>query len=281
LKYFHVDVFASAPLGGNGLCVLLPEKPLESGLMLKIAREFNQFESVFIFPQNGGGVYPARIFTTEEELPFAGHPVLGGAAVLHRVFGKGREQTEIAIGLAGRILRIESVREKDIYAETMNQGAPLFLGAADRSRIADLAQALGLGKENIDENLPAEVVSTGLPYLLVPVREGIGRARIAGEGFTDFLAEFGARFVYVFDPQTLECRTWDNTGRVEDVATGSAAGSLCAYLVRHGLKKEGEIIRISQGRYDGRPCQIEGRVMNGETSIRGKVTHFASGTVHM
>ena len=277
MKYFQVDVFASAPLSGNGLAVLLPEKPLKSGDMLGIAREFYQFESVFIFPRNKEGAFPARIFTVTEELPFAGHPALGAAAVLHRVIFSEKERADISLALSGRLVKIESLFTGGPYRETMNQGEAAFLGRADGRYVKAAAEAIGLEEKDLDAKLPLEVVSTGLPYLLVPVRDGIGRARIAGDRFEEFLAAFGARFVYVFDPDTLECRTWDNTGRTEDVATGSAAGPLCAYLVRHGLKKEGEIIPISQGRFAGRPSRIEGWVQDGKAFVRGGVAFFAAG----
>lgn len=277
MKYYHVDVFSSAPLGGNGLAVLFPQKPLPSGDMQRIAREFNQFESVFILPPNKEGAYPSRIFTVSEELPFAGHPVLGAAAALHREYFTKQDRARIALDLSGRIIHIESVRENRGYTETMNQGAPVFCGAVDGRHAADIARSLGLAAGDIDTELPLEVVSTGLPYLFVPVRRGIGRSGIATQVFEEFLASFGAKFVYVFDPDSLECRTWDNSGKTEDVATGSAAGPLCAYLVRHGLKKEGEIIRISQGKYAGRPSLIEGWIKKGEAFISGSVAFFAAG----
>jgi trans-2,3-dihydro-3-hydroxyanthranilate isomerase len=172
---------------------------------------------------------------------------------------------------------IQSARENGGYTETMDQGAARFMGAVDRRHAGAIAVSLGLFAEDIDTGLPLEVASTGLPYLLVPLKEGIGRAKISMDGFGDFLASFGAKFVYAFDPKTLECRTWDNESRVEDVATGSAAGPLCAYLVRCGVKKDGELIRLRQGGFAGRPSLIEGWVDKGEVFIRGRVAFFAAG----
>jgi predicted PhzF superfamily epimerase YddE/YHI9 len=89
------------------------------------------------------------------------------------------------------------------------------------------------------------------------------------------------KFVYLFHPETLECRTWDNRGKVEDAATGSAAGPLCAYLVKNGFRQAGEVIRLHQGRYVNRPSIIEGWVSpNGEVSIRGDVSFFAMGEIY-
>ncbi len=277
MKYFHVDVFSPVPLAGNGLCVLIAKKEIEAETMRKAAREFNQFETVFLFPQNGEGAYPARIFTVEEELPFAGHPVLGAAAALHRLFYAGRQEAEITLDLSGRAVRVLSAQSGGVYTETMDQGAAKFLGGPEKSRTEEIARRIGLKKEDIHPALPLEVVSTGLAYLLVPLRSGIGRARITGGAFESFLASMGAKFVYVFDPDTLQCRTWDNEGRVEDVATGSAAGPLCAYLVRHGRKDADEKIRLIQGEYAGRKSSIEGWVTGGTVKVRGAVAFFAEG----
>jgi len=99
------------------------------------------------------------------------------------------------------------------------------------------------------------------------------------------LSKLEAKFVYVFDPKTLECRTWDNRGMVEDIATGSAAGPLCAYLVKNGYKKVNEIINIHQGKFVNRPSIIQGWVSQASTSqdvfIRGNVAFFASGEIEI
>jgi trans-2,3-dihydro-3-hydroxyanthranilate isomerase len=279
LKYYHVDVFTSRPMSGNGLTVVFPKESPDAGAMLRIAQELRQFETAFVFPQSGGGAYPVRIFTMQEELPFAGHPVLGAAAVIHRVFYPSKTEAAVHIDLSGRSLTVESVSSDGLYIETMNQGVPEFLGAPSRELYEAVARAVGLSLEDLDPGFPMEVVSTGLKYLLVPVRNHLENARIAGSGFESFLGALGAKFVYLFDPKTLECRTWDNSGAVEDVATGSAAGPLCAYLVRRGVKKEGEIIRLSQGRYLSRPSVIEGWVQDGKVCIRGSVAFFASGEI--
>lgn len=94
------------------------------------------------------------------------------------------------------------------------------------------AGALGLGGDDL-HGLPMQVVSTGLPYLIVPVSTGLDRARIVAGDFEERLASVGAKFV--FDPEQREGRTWDNAGAIEDVATGSAAGPAAAFLVAHGL----------------------------------------------
>ncbi len=285
MDYFHVDVFSSAPMKGNGLTVVFPKQPVSDAEMLQITREFKQFETIFIGGIDESGAFPVRIFTVDEELQFAGHPILGAAAVVHNRFYAAQKEIEIHFNLSGRRVKIESVCTDFGYQVVMNQGAPTFIARVDKAYYQAIAQALSLSPDMIDTALPVEVVSTGLPYLLVPLVNGLCDAKIAIKDFEGFLAGFGAKFVYVFDAQTLECRTWDNLGLTEDVATGSAAGPLCAYLVKNGLKNAGEIIRLKQGRYTGRPSILEGWVSGSdgtaEVFIRGDVSFFASGSIRL
>lgn len=255
MHYFHVDVFSERPLAGNGLTAVFPDREIESATLLEITREFRQFETSFIYPVCDG-VFPVRIFTVDEELPFAGHPMLGSAAMIHhRCFGDA-VRAEISIALGERVVQLESARSSldgsagsVRYSVTMNQGSPEFIARVDSSHAFAVAESLGLSGGDIDDRFTLEVVSTGLPYLLVPLKSGLDRARISRSDFESFLSSFGAKFAYAFDAEKLECRTWDNAGRVEDVATGSAAGPLCAYLVKNGYRKEGERIVLSQGRF--------------------------------
>jgi PhzF family phenazine biosynthesis protein len=279
MRYFHVDVFSSVPLGGNGLTVVFPDEGKDGREFLEIAREFKQFETSFIFPIKDDA-FPVRIFTVDEELPFAGHPLLGSAAVIHRVQYPDAASARITIALGNRKVTLESVsRGRSGYTVTMDQGKPEFIGELQRSAAREVAESLGLAPGDIDPDYPLEVVSTGLPYLLVPLRSNHDRARIAHHDFEKFLTVFDARFVYIFDTHSLECRTWDNGGRAEDSATGSAAGPLAAYLVKNGKARAGETIALSQGRFVGRPSRIECRVENGSVFVRGDVAFFAEGTI--
>ena len=121
--------------------------------------------------------------------------------------------------------------------------------------------------------------ATGLPYLIVPVvRRGLERARIVVDGFERRLAGVGAKFVYVFDPDEREGRTWDNDGAVEDVATGSAAGPAAAYLAAHGLAAHDEAMIVNQGRFLGRPSKIAvAPDSRGELWVGGPVAPVARG----
>lgn len=282
MHYVHVDVFSMKPLGGNGLTVAFPGGDVGSDILQEMAREFKQFETAFVYPERLGA-FPVRVFTIEEELPFAGHPLLGSAAVIHREFFRERTRTAISIALKGRTVSLESVvRDTDggkgaRYTVTMNQGRPDFIATVDPTRARAIGSALSLDIADLDPAYPLEVVSTGLPYLLVPLRSGLDRARVAGPGFESFLVGLGAKYAYLFDTATLECRTWDNSGLAEDAATGSAAGPLAASLVRQGRFREGETITLSQGRFVGRPSLIECRLEQGEVFIAGDVAVFAEG----
>src|SRR6266849_5604581 len=116
--------------------------------------------------------------------------------------------------------------------------------------------SLNLSRDHLLDKLPLQIASTGLPYLLVPVNRGLDSAHIVKQEFEKQLARFGAKFVYVFDVNRKEGRTWDNDGRVEDIANGSAAGPAGAYFVSHGVASSAQTIEISQGRFVGRPSTL-------------------------
>ncbi len=280
MNYFHVDVFSSRPLRGNGLAVVFPNKEIDRQTLLSITQEFKQFETVFIYPRCEES-YPIRIFTIEEELDFAGHPILGAGAVIHKYFYPSKGSVDICFTVSGRMIHISSERLKNTFNVVMDQGEPQFLMTVPRENHREIAVALNVSIQDFHEEYPVEIVSTGLPYMLVPLKINLEKAQIATSNFEGLLTKFGAKFVYLFDPETLECRTWDNAGKVEDVATGSAAGPLCAYLVKNGYKQSGEVINIHQGKSVGRPSLIQGWVSEDKTSkrvfIRGEVALFGSG----
>lgn len=280
MRYFHIDVFSDRPLGGNGLAVCFPDRALDDATLQNIAREFNQFETSFVYPESHGA-YPVRIFTVDEELPFAGHPLLGSAACIHRAFYPSSREVPLCLRLGERRIDIASTArisgDRAVYTETMNQGQPSFIGRVDPENFPDIAASFGLSPVDLDARYPVDVVSTGLPYLLVPLASGLARAHVARADLEPFLSRFGAKFAYLFDTSTLECRTWDNAGRVEDVATGSAAGPLCAWLVSLGLRKPDGTIALSQGRFAGRPSTITGRVSASGVYVSGDAAIFAEG----
>lgn len=281
MDYYHVDVFTDEPLRGNGLTVAFIDRDLDVSLLLQIAQEFRQFETVFVYPIKDG-VFPVRIFTVQEELPFAGHPILGTAAILHKRYFASSLRHEIKIGLGTRILALQSEKKDDAFSVIMNQGAPEFLRVLPGELRSEVAGFFGLSESDISPDYPLEVVSTGLEYLLVPVARNLPNARIRDPGLAEFLARNSAKFAYLFDPATLECRCWDNTGLYEDVATGSAAGPLVASLVKQGFFRHNESIRLKQGMSLNRPSVITGWVSSGnaqEVFIEGSVAFFGEGKI--
>ena len=279
LEYRHVDVFSRRALRGNGLVVVLNAAGLPAAVMRDVTREARQFETAFVTDVDlAAGSARLRIFTEDEELDFAGHPVLGAAAVLHTLLPvSGAEQTW-ALAVAQRTVAARTRGAAGWIDATMDQGVP-HVGPAIAGRPGRAySDALNLAPGQLHPALPMQVVSTGLPYLIVPVQDGLERARISHPRFEELLAASGAKFVYVLDPDRPEGRTWDNAGRVEDVATGSAAGPAAGYLLHHGVRPRGEPLLIHQGRFTGRPSTIEVRPEpDGRLWVGGPVAPVASG----
>lgn len=253
--YFHADVFSSKSLSGNGLTVIFHEEDIDTQYMQRMAQEFKQFETIFL-KSVGKKRFRARIFTVEEELDFAGHPILGAAAVIHEYLYSEESNITAVFELNKKTLQSEVIKKDNYFEATMNQGIPEFLKTVEGEIKAILLQALNLTAENLHSTLPMEVVSTGLPYLIVPLASGLEKAKISVANFETLLSEINAKFVYVFDVLKMEGRTWDNLGVVEDVATGSAAGPTGAYLFKRGICKATDKININQGRFIGRPSKI-------------------------
>lgn len=281
MKYFHVDVFAEKPLYGNGLTVVFLDTDIETSVLLRITQEFKQYETVFVYPEENGS-FPIRVFTVQEELPFAGHPLLGTAAILHRVYYPLLEEKCITLRLQNRLVQLDSKKNGDVYSVVMNQGTAQFLGVVQKKSVAELAAYFNLSLSDISTTYPVEVVSTGLAYLLLPVETNLERAAVVKKDLESWISEYRAKFVYLFNPHTLECRTWDNSGLYEDVATGSAAGPLFSYLVKNGYCKKDERIQLVQGNYLGRESSITGWVSSVKTQdvyVEGSVAFFGNGEI--
>lgn len=279
-SYFHVDVFAAGPLSGNGLAVFLDTDSWSAGAMQRLTQEMKQFESIFLSSIGPSGA-TARVFTVEEELPFAGHPVLGAAAVLHRALAPDAHSHEWTLQLAHGPIAVRTERRDGHWLAEMNQGQAVHGDTVSMAELQPILERLSLTAEDLAPGLPARVVSTGLPYLIVPVRtEALARTAIRGGDLEDRLAPLGAKFVFVFDTANRELRTWDNLGRVEDVATGSAAGPAAAYLFAEGLADLGVTVELAQGRFAGRASRIEVQRRNdGALLVRGQVWPVCQGVL--
>jgi trans-2,3-dihydro-3-hydroxyanthranilate isomerase len=282
LTYSHVDVFSQSPFGGNSLPVFPDARHLSAEQMLRITQEMRHFEAIFLEPTDQPGIVGARIFDLLEELPFAGHPIIGAAAVLHKLSGAGGEQLW-RFQLTSKTVEITTAVTRGGYSGWLDQGEPEFLGSIDNR--GQIAPAFGLAPHHLAAHLPMEVVSTGLRYLIVPVRSGaLPRARISRD-ITELLRSVAnAQFAVLFDETAVEARHWNNDGIVEDVATGSAAGAIGAYRLRHGLVRGGETFTLHQGQFTGRPSQLqvlpEGTASRVETvKVGGDVAFVGQGTI--
>lgn len=279
--YYHVDVFSSMSLSGNGLTVVMHDEDISNQKMQDIAREFKQFETIFI-KQTGEDHFRARIFTVQEELDFAGHPVLGAVAVVNEHLYHGGK-IEVEFELNKKTIKVTSEQKSGYYCSSMNQGTAEFIGTVPDDKRITYLDALGLSVEDLHETLPMQVVSTGLRYLLIPLRSGLEKARIRIDNFEEKLSEVGAKFVYVFDVAGMEGRTWDNFGEVEDVATGSAAGPMGAYLWKSGVCSKDKEIIINQGRFTGRPSilRVDYIENTSEIMVSGDVKIIADGNLRL
>lgn len=267
MKCKLVDVFTKNKLSGNGLTVFYDYTSLNNDEMLSLTQEMRQFESIFVCACDNSESYRAKIFTIEEELDFAGHPIIGLAAHLHEVSGRD-DQQEWTIELNSKSVKVKTKKTDAYYHASMNQGVAEFTYTLSNNDVKEAILSLNLSIDDLSD-YPLEVVSTGLPYLIVPIVSGIENARISIMDFETLLAKFGAKFVYVLDITTFEGRTWDNGGLIEDVATGSAAGPAAAYLAKHKLAPYDSTIVISQGRFLGRASEIHAYVETIENAVRG------------
>jgi trans-2,3-dihydro-3-hydroxyanthranilate isomerase len=288
--YQLCDVFTSRPLEGNQLAVFLDAGRLTDPEMQAIAREMNLSETTFIerrdksVEQERG--FRVRIFTTQEELPFAGHPTLGTAATIRRAFPEMGRAEKIVLALnAGRITVTfasqDSAAANAVFGE-MKQLDPVFGSAHDRASVAPL---LGLRTHDIADT-PPQTVSTGMPFCITVLRsvEALQRLRLDFTAVKQYLRGSDAKFFYALAPQD-DAGVW--RGRMqfyngEDPATGSAAGCAISYLVRHGLWPSAERLRVRQGVEMGRPSDlylsanlVDGKV--GEVRVAGSTVHVANG----
>ncbi|HEX7489676.1 MAG TPA: PhzF family phenazine biosynthesis protein, partial [Anaeromyxobacteraceae bacterium] len=226
LPFVLVDVFTSRPLEGNQLAVFTDGRGLSSQEMQRIARETNLSETTFVLPEPDaapGSPTRVRIFTVEEELPFAGHPTLGTASALRGASGAREVVLELGVG---RVPVAFEDGPEGAFGE-MRQRDPTFGRRHDPGAVA---HALGLEDGVLDPGLPIETVSTGLAFAMVPVRSlaALQRLRPDLSGGADYLAGTDARFFYfvcreTVDPAAhLHARMLFHGG--EDPATGSAAG---------------------------------------------------------
>jgi trans-2,3-dihydro-3-hydroxyanthranilate isomerase len=273
LKYHRVDVFTDRAFGGNPLAVFTNGRGISDATMQAIAKEFNLSETTFVLPADDSKCdYRVRIYTPANELPTAGHPTIGTAFVLahERMIDCAGDETTITFeeGVGPVQVRLEFRDGAPDYIE-MSQRLPEFGPVVDnRAAVADM---LSLDANDLDANLPVEVVSCGLPFLYVPLRslDAARRARPRAELIERTLEGIMKPQVMLFtrevenEGSTIHSRMFAPTlGIVEDPATGIASGPLGSYLVRHGSVPRNSVVEIlnEQGIEMGRPSFIKIRI---------------------
>ncbi len=264
LPWAQVDVFAEKPLEGNMLAIFTDARGLSDAEMQALARETNLSETTFILPADEAtereeGVR-VRIFTVEEELPFAGHPTLGTASWLwanHPTL-RGADEIRLKLNVGTIPVRFQAPLpgEQGVHG-AMRQRNPHF---GDFPNPRDLAEACSLQPGDLHPSLPPHVVSTGLPFCVLPLRslEALSRLRVQ-PALATLLQCHGAKFPYVLAPSADGWRARMPFYGGEDPATGSAAGCAISYLVRHGSVASGESITIRQGIEVRRPSLLQVR----------------------
>ncbi|MFQ5927060.1 MAG: PhzF family phenazine biosynthesis protein [Terriglobia bacterium] len=280
-RIYQLDVFTAKPYAGNPLAVITDGDGISQARMQAVAREMNLSETVFVQkPTTNRALARLRIFTTTHELPLAGHPVIGTWFLLAELGVVPAQEGVVRIWqqTGAGILPVEvEFRNRRPVRVTMTQPPARFRPV--RLARAALARALGLRPGDFDPSLPLEYVSTGIFNLMVPLRRRalLKRIRmdmhalaklISAHGTLAYCFALGARrkaFARGMIPWEL----------IEDPATGSAGGSLGAYLVRHGRLRAGKRLTITQGVEMGRPSRIQVQVLEEHGQLIPRVSGTA------
>jgi trans-2,3-dihydro-3-hydroxyanthranilate isomerase len=285
LTFDIVDVFAEDKYAGNQLGVVRFGGGLTDLQMQKIAREINYSETTFIISseQRNGG-YDVRIFTPKEEVPFAGHPTLGTAYVIRNQLLREPIETVVLNLKVGQI----PVTFHPDGILWMRQKEPTFGRTFERGTISRI---LDIEENEIDDRFPVQEVSTGLPFIIVPLRrlETVKKSKVVFDRLLDLIKDAEAKSILIFSPETynpendLNVRVFvDYFGIPEDPATGSGNGCLAGYLVKYQYFGGEQVnIRVEQGYEIGRPSllYLNAEVRDGKiaVSVGGKVIPIAQG----
>ncbi len=287
--FYIVDVFAEEKYAGNQLAVIREADPLSTPQMQKIAKEMHFSETTFILSdEKRKGGYDVRIFSPQKELPFAGHPTLGTAYVIQREIIKKAVDNIILNLKVGQIPVSFSYVGKQPGTLFMKQVQPTFGKTFSAN---DISQVVSLDAKEIDGRFPIQEVSTGVPFIIVPLKslKVVKQARISRDKYSDLIENTQAKAIAVFCPETynrenhLNVRVFaDYYGVPEDPATGSANGCLAGYLVKYRYFGEEKIdIRVEQGHELGRPSLLllkaERKGKQIDVYVGGRVVMVAKG----
>jgi trans-2,3-dihydro-3-hydroxyanthranilate isomerase len=260
LSLVQVDVFTDRALTGNALAVVLDGRGLSTEQMQALARETNLSETTFILPgevaaEKTSGVR-VRIFTVQEELPFAGHPTLGTAFVLRGESGAPEIRLDLNVGTVPVSFTEEP--SQPAFGE-MTQKNPEFGAIHDVDQVAGL---IGLNVTDFDHSAPIQTVSTGVPFTIVALRsfKTLQNLRLDVHRASEYLARSGGKFFYFVCRETVDPKARLHARMIfyngDDPATGSAAGCCSAWMVAHGVAASDEQVLIEQGLEARRPSRI-------------------------
>ena len=289
MRFYIVDVFTESRLAGNQLAVFRDCTELSTSAMQAIANEMHFSETTFITseePSDGG--YDVRIFTPNYELPFAGHPTLGTAYIIQSQIIRKPVKSVVLNYKVGQIPVTFSYRGGTPDEIWMRQRYPAFGKTFDRRRIARI---LGLRTSDVDSKFPVQLVSTGVPFILVPLASlrAIKGIRIDQPALKKLFEESKTTLIFVFTRETYSEKNQLNTRGIgtsdtipEDPATGSANGCLAAYLVKHRYFGKPEVnIRVEQGYEINRRSLLllhaQETLKGIEINVGGRVQSVASG----
>jgi trans-2,3-dihydro-3-hydroxyanthranilate isomerase len=289
MRFYIVDVFAQTRLAGNQLAVFRDCAKLSTKEMQAIASEMHFSETTFITseaPPDGG--YDVRIFTPNYELPFAGHPTLGTAYIIQSKIIRKPVKTVILNYKVGQIPVTFSYKGDSPDVMWMRQKLPTFGKTFDRGRISKI---LGLEVSDLDPKFPVELVSTGVPFIMVPLAslKAIRGVRIDQTALAKLFEETRTTLIFAFARETYSKKNQLNSRGLgtpetipEDPATGSANGCLAAYLVKHRYFGKPNIdVKVEQGYEINRRSLLMLRARETpkgiEINVGGRVQSVASG----
>ncbi|MDH3492983.1 MAG: PhzF family phenazine biosynthesis protein [Acidobacteriota bacterium] len=297
-EFYTLDVFADKPFSGNPLAVFPSAQDIAVEVMQQIASEFNLSETVFVLDSEKA-LKRLRIFTPQQELPLAGHPVVGTWNLLARLGmtptvenGTIEIKQELNLGVLPVVLEF---KDGEIATVEMEQARfKAYEEIKEPSEIGDLAAALGLTIGDIGNSHTSliQVVSTGIRSLAIPVwsMESLRKIKVRPDRLADIYGPSGAVGCYTFCFDTVEPDSLVHArffapadGIPEDPATGSAAGALSGHLVHNGIVEQREFT-IEQGDIMGRPGRIFARVEGDRgdvrsVNIKGTAVPFINGTM--
>lgn len=289
LNFYIVDVFAEQKYTGNQLAVFTNAGNLSEAQMQCIAKEMNYSETTFVTStavRDGG--YDVRIFTPVNELPFAGHPTLGTAYTLQQeIIQKPVETVKLNLQV-GQIPVTLYYTDEALDILWMRQKPPAFYQTFTAE---SLATVLNLERDDIDDKFPIQEVSTGVPFIIVPLKNHLAlkRSKVNQAKYFELVSTTLAKEILVFCPETynpnndLSVRVFaDFLGIPEDPATGSANGCLAGYLVKYSYFGEEPInLRVEQGYEIGRPSLLllksQKNAESIEVNVGGRVIMVAKG----